>query len=225
VSQYGLQHIGEWHSHHQLGLAHPSGHDAETMASSIRHRHLGRFLMSLGNCNDSATVVNAFEFVEAHGTDYRQLPWEVKEMCSPFRKEIESDPDLARIICNPRTVSATYGDLMTMRSAGPEKAGGGLPYPDGYWLNDPANGILLKKIVDQLSLQSDDGKCGVYLTADKVVALSLLRGGTQETITFEAGFPVCAPSVARAGVPVCVRTWEPTGDIVSDVLAFCSTRR
>ena len=28
---FGLQHMGEWHSHHQLGLARPSGHDAFTI--------------------------------------------------------------------------------------------------------------------------------------------------------------------------------------------------
>ena len=27
---FGLQHMGEWHSHHQLGLARPSGHDSST---------------------------------------------------------------------------------------------------------------------------------------------------------------------------------------------------
>ncbi|MBP5477171.1 MAG: Mov34/MPN/PAD-1 family protein, partial [Paludibacteraceae bacterium] len=32
IQKYGLQHIGEWHSHHKLGLAHPSGHDAASMA-------------------------------------------------------------------------------------------------------------------------------------------------------------------------------------------------
>ena len=28
INKYGLQHIGEWHSHHQLGLAKPSGQDS-----------------------------------------------------------------------------------------------------------------------------------------------------------------------------------------------------
>jgi len=31
TTKFGLQHIGEWHSHHQLGLAQPSGHDAATL--------------------------------------------------------------------------------------------------------------------------------------------------------------------------------------------------
>jgi len=110
VSRYGLQHIGEWHSHHQLGLARPSGHDAETMSSSIEHRHLGRFLMALGNCTDTSATVNAFEFVEHYGKDCRQIPWAVKEMESPFRTAIAGDAELSARIIDPLTPQAVYGE-------------------------------------------------------------------------------------------------------------------
>lgn len=45
-SDYGLQHIGEWHSHHRLGLDHPSGHDAQTIRTmiTIDPYNLQRFL-------------------------------------------------------------------------------------------------------------------------------------------------------------------------------------
>ena len=91
VSRYGLSHIGEWHSHHQLGLAQPSGHDAETMSSVIRERNLGRFLMALGNCTPTEATVNAFEFTQANGANFRPIPWDVKEFKSPFRELIEKD--------------------------------------------------------------------------------------------------------------------------------------
>ena len=39
-NRYGLHHIGEWHSHHRLGLAKPSGHDSDNMTSVIRRRGL-----------------------------------------------------------------------------------------------------------------------------------------------------------------------------------------
>lgn len=85
IARYGIQHVGEWHSHHRLGLAVPSAHDAETMSSVIRSRHLGRFLMGLGNCTATEATFNAFEFVEGHGAAYAQLPWDVKAGASPFR--------------------------------------------------------------------------------------------------------------------------------------------
>lgn len=112
--EYGLLHIGEWHSHHQLGLAQPSGHDADTMASSIENNHLGRFLMALGNCTLESSVLNAFEFVEGCGTNWRHLPWEVKEIRSPFRAAIENDANLSMQIVNPCTTAARHGLLYTV---------------------------------------------------------------------------------------------------------------
>lgn len=114
--KYGLLHIGEWHSHHQLGLAQPSGHDAATMATSIANNHLGRFLMALGNCTRDASVLNAFEFVEGFGTDWQHIPWEIKEVASPFRAAVEADGELAAMLRNPRTPVARHGRLFAIDS-------------------------------------------------------------------------------------------------------------
>ena len=112
--KYGILHIGEWHSHHQLGLAQPSGHDAATMATSIANNHLGRFLMALGNCTRDTSVLNAFEFVEGLGTDWQHVPWEIKEVASPFRAAVEADGELAAMLRNPRTKTASHGRLYTV---------------------------------------------------------------------------------------------------------------
>ena len=98
IARYGLQHIGEWHSHHRLGLAVPSAHDAATMASTIRNRHLGRFVMGLGNCTQTEATFNAFEFIEGATNEYTPIPWEVKAGQSPFRRAIEEDVQMKEII-------------------------------------------------------------------------------------------------------------------------------
>lgn len=79
LQKYGLQHIGEWHSHHQLGLAHPSGHDASNMQMVIDQKHLGRFLLCIGNCDAHASTLNAFSFLEGH-QDYQHASWLIKEI-------------------------------------------------------------------------------------------------------------------------------------------------
>ena len=117
LERFGLQHIGEWHSHHQLGLAEPSGHDAQTMASSIAHLGLGRFLMGLGNCTPSETVFNAFEFAEARGVNYRHLPWNVKNGKSPMRRAVEEDAELATLIRVPKTALPSQGEIFTVEKA------------------------------------------------------------------------------------------------------------
>ena len=108
IARFGLQHIGEWHSHHQLDLARPSAHDAWTMTSSIQNRHLGRFLMGLGNCDEKSSTFNAYEFVETFGTDFRQLPWDVKEGVSPFREGVERDETISAMMYRPKTEAASH---------------------------------------------------------------------------------------------------------------------
>ena len=51
--RYGLRYIGEWHSHHQLGLAKPSGHDASTIVHGIRRSNFRHFLLCIGNCDNN----------------------------------------------------------------------------------------------------------------------------------------------------------------------------
>ena len=80
--RYGLQHIGEWHSHHKLGLARPSRHDAHTMISTIQEMHLGRFLLCIGNCTDSTSCLNCF-MCEEDG--YKLWGWELINQSSPIR--------------------------------------------------------------------------------------------------------------------------------------------
>jgi hypothetical protein len=43
--QHGLQHVGEWHSHHRLGLNEPSQGDMDTVRSGMRQRGWSRFLL------------------------------------------------------------------------------------------------------------------------------------------------------------------------------------
>jgi len=43
----GLQHIGEWHSHHSLGLAEPSHGDEQTIWRSVQDLHWPRFLLGI----------------------------------------------------------------------------------------------------------------------------------------------------------------------------------
>lgn len=92
VGQYGLQHIGEWHSHHRLGLPHPSGHDAETIVSTLRERDLSRFLLCIASWDvDGKLQFNAFGFERAATNVQTYLDWDVKAGVSPFRMRRDQD--------------------------------------------------------------------------------------------------------------------------------------
>ncbi|MBB5868701.1 hypothetical protein F4553_002080 [Allocatelliglobosispora scoriae] len=48
-ARHGLQHIGDWHSHHGLNLAEPSGGDASTVYRTLQANGFQRFLVCIAN--------------------------------------------------------------------------------------------------------------------------------------------------------------------------------
>jgi len=51
--QHGLQHVGEWHSHHRLGLNQPSSGDVDTVRSGMAGRNWLRFLLLIATIEES----------------------------------------------------------------------------------------------------------------------------------------------------------------------------
>ncbi|MBR6285326.1 MAG: Mov34/MPN/PAD-1 family protein [Muribaculaceae bacterium] len=193
VDRYGLQHIGEWHSHHQLGLAHPSGHDAATMVNNIARQHLRRFLLCIGNCDSlGRSTLNAFTFHEDHQYAYVHAPWHVMpEPLSPYRQRI--DIDLAAVLRHPRTAQPSHKAMLLAQPATTRP-----DYDVAYWLNDKSNNIVLKRIIDQLPMLDPSTPCTVQPKLDERQHLHLLvqRGQQHEHIYFPAAFPHVPPEVS-----------------------------
>lgn len=219
ASQYGLQHIGEWHSHHQLGLAHPSGHDAATMVHGIKRQNLGRFLLCIGTYVDAASVINAFNFTQDSGSDYVYASWDIKPGTSPYRSAIDADPELAKILTRPSTNEACYG---TMKVVSVPDSYTPPIYNEDYWLKDKANNKALKNIVDNLSKKSDDKNCKVQLDLQKIVHLTFLMNGNTIRISFPQGFPEMPPLVIRENIDLSTAdaTWEYGGEIVTAFMNY-----
>ncbi len=142
LEKYGLQHIGEWHSHHQLGLAQPSGHDASTMVNNISRLHLRRFLLCIGNCTEQASSLNAFSFHEDHDYDYVKARWSIKECESPFRPLV--DKALDGVLVHPRTGKACHGKVYSVENHPNSSVVN--EYENGYWLNERENRKVLANI-------------------------------------------------------------------------------
>ena len=216
VDKYGLQHMGEWHSHHRLGLAHPSGHDADTMVNSIRRGNLGRFLLCIGNCDSSSSVLNAFTFTQGAGHDYRHAAWRIRNVESPFRTVISADEEVRRIVIDPQTPEPSHGKLFLADGSDcfvtPD-------YSKDYWLKDRANNLVLKKMMDDLSALA--GPCSVQKDEKQRVHLAVRRD-REYRFVFPEGFPNAQPLVLMDGVAVDTppEAWMFTGDIAAAFSAF-----
>lgn len=222
LEKYGLQHIGEWHSHHQLGLARPSGHDDSTMVNSIRKSHLRRFLLCIGNCDATCSTLNAFNFHEDHGYDYVQAGWIVKECESPFRPLVDSD--LAGMLVHPATREACHGDIFGAESV--KVCRTVRDFENGYWLNRGENKKILVEINKLLKAGQNVKNVAVSLDERHHVRITVDRSacagnayenacGVRETLLFPEGFPQKPVKIEVNGKPVGDETrWNFCGDIV-----------
>ena len=142
--KYGLDHVGEWHSHHQLGLDHPSGHDARNLSTNIRRLGYEKFLLCIGTCTDSYSSINAFMFYQ-NKDDYDQIPWLIKNVESPFRKMIEEAGN--SIFIYPLTSTSNMKNVYEVHHSSHVSK---VKYGHSYWLNEANSRAILKQIVDYL---------------------------------------------------------------------------
>ena len=92
----GICHIGEWHSHHQLGLARPSGEDENTVWNNMPTYNLTRFVIFIANIAHSGQSYNVdvgcflFE-IDSNGKQLPVLPgkFQILNQESPFSGKLE----------------------------------------------------------------------------------------------------------------------------------------
>ncbi len=207
VHEFGLQHIGEWHSHHQLGLAHPSGHDSSTIFENMLRHDLHWFLLCIGNCTDATSTINAFNFVESTPR-YQESQWEVLSMESPFRKLI--DRRLKGMLRHPYTKTPV---LVGIKCKSTIVRGVKLQYPEGYWINNKRNNEILKQVLDFVQEQHEDMECNVSLDENRLVHIRVKNeeGTTTTDILFPMGFPDRCPQITYETEGLCASGlgWQP----------------
>ncbi len=188
-SRYGLCYIGEWHSHHQLGLAKPSGHDAGTVIRGIKRSQFRHFLLCIGNCDRyRRSTLNAFTFHLNDPEGYCHVPWKIIDTDSPYRRLI--DHNLAQMLSHPYTLSASHGDNYTVDD---QYAATVPDYSSLYWLNSKENNAVLKAIIDYFK---DNGfSVRPQLDENKHVHLYVEKGPYAERIIFGEWFPSEAPEI------------------------------
>ena len=91
TSKEGLCHIGEWHSHHTIGLKRPSGGDERTVWTNMPKYGLSRFLLFIANIEnrDLSASAGCFLFEFEKNTNKRKPVRQGKFVLlkneSPFR--------------------------------------------------------------------------------------------------------------------------------------------
>lgn len=215
--KYGLDHVGEWHSHHQLGLSYPSGHDARNISTNMRKLGYSKFLLCIGTCTTTESSINAFMFY-SNKIEYEYVPWLIKDIESPFRKMMSFyDVDIFDL---PETKCPNMGHLYLKGGSFEQKK---INYGNSYWLKQKGNAVILKAIIDRLEELYPSQTCVPTIDENNEVHLEMYDGNTLlEDIHFPNAFPIESPVVCDAGGNTLFKLakWNYSGDIIESFMSF-----
>lgn len=185
--RFRLQHIGEWHSHHQLGLAHPSGGDVNTMQYGVGKPGFPRLLLCIGNCSRTQTTVNPFNFHENTPREYSQAVWDIVNLDSPFRKQV--DKELSSILIHPYTKIPSHGEIRSTRNLVKETSSHKM-----HWLTEAAENVeTMKMFVSMIQSMFPATLVKTEILESGEPLISLREKGF--SIKFPYGFPAKSPDV------------------------------
>lgn len=211
---YGLDHVGEWHSHHQLGLSHPSGYDSRNISSNMRALGYKKFLLCIATCTSSESSINAFMF-DSCKNEYEQIPWVIKDTDSPYRKIIKEDyfilprtkyPNMVNLFCKSDLINKSKID-----------------YDNTYWLIQKGNSKILKSIIDTLKGKFPSHDFIPTIDNSNEVHVEIYQDGLiLEDIHFPMGFPTNPPNVidSHGHDPYIHNKWIFNGDILSSFFSY-----
>jgi hypothetical protein len=215
--KYGLDHVGEWHSHHQLGLARPSGHDANNVATNMRKLGYEKFLLCVGTCTDTSSMINAFMF-DSSKPGYESIPWKIKEIASPYRTIIEQNNDITFL--SPQIKKGNMVNLFVVDGVTRNRK---VSFDETYWLKKDGAPLIFKSLIDGLNriyrqyefIPSIDSKHQVHIEVYS-------NGNVQEDIHFPMGFPYEAPIIScRQNIaPDEKYEWCYTDDIYESFMTY-----
>lgn len=214
---HGLQHIGEWHSHHQLGLAEPSGHDISTVCKAIAQYNLSNFFLVITNIRDNSSSVNGFMFNREKGRDFDYAGWVILESHSPIRQDF--DLKYHDLVYQPRTKESSLLDLSkatlnNLEFFKPE-------YSSEYWLSEKPNHLVLKNIIEAL------GRFVVNVQVfqrndDKTIYLEFHKDNKEYVVIFPIDFPKTNLIIIDKTENKTIEgvNWEFSGDILDSSLTY-----
>lgn len=191
-SSHGLQHIGEWHSHHRLGLAEPSSHDITTVTNAINNYNLGKFFLVITNVRENSSGINGFMFKKEQGRNFDYTGWVVLNSESPIRNSF--DKEFGEFVYKPKTIQAEIVDLTTASLGETEYVKP--EYISEYWLSDKSNHKVLKNIIDGLSEYLLDVKV-FQINEDKSIYLQFRKHEKEFTLSFPTDFPQSKPIITE----------------------------
>ena len=196
VAEHALHHIGSWHSHHNLGLAEPSGGDSRSTFDGIRECGLQSFLLIIGNCRGGVSTVRPFRYYSDGRCEI--LKWVILPGVSPIRKAYDLlHQEMVHVPSSPANMADLHAVGLMDRPA-PVRTK--VTYPEGYWLSKPENMKEFAQMVNYL--KNRFGSARVFQKEDRTVEVEVQRGNRKMYVHIDMSFPMCPPVIYPEGSDV-----------------------
>jgi hypothetical protein len=206
IKEHALHHIGTWHSHHKLGIDHPSGGDDSSIMYGMKEDGLESFLLVIGNIDKKCTTANAYYF-SLPNRNYHHSRWVVLNEESPIRQQF--DKKHRDVIHVPHTKNANMQQIDSVPLHG--EVAKKISYSKGYWLNEEANKTELKIIVDYLKKRYK--KVSFYQQEEDQTLRITIEDANNYEIVFPNVFPKVPPVIHCNGKIWTDSRWEKIGSI------------
>jgi hypothetical protein len=219
IKEHALHHIGTWHSHHKLGIDHPSGGDAGSMFYGMKADGLETFLLVIGNCNERETTVNAYYF-SLSNKKYQPCQFVVLNENSPIR--IQYDQKHRDIINTPHTSTPymrqmpdvpLYGDTVTKK----------VSFTRGYWLDDGTNREEWKTIVGYMKRNYKN--VSLHQQEEDNTIKITIQDNVNYDIIFPQKFPKIPPEIYCNSKIYPNDGWEKKGNISEMVINYFERKK
>jgi predicted nuclease with TOPRIM domain len=186
---HGLQYIGEWHSHHLMGLARPSGGDSATVASILENQPLADFFLCIVNLREEGGLLGrpslkmtagAFHFVRGR-KEPATASWVVLEEDSPIAAQVYADRALGLKSSEPKRIWTVPRTTLDAPSASSQ------PDPLGGLMNSDGGKAFFPQLFSKLS--EAYGKTDMRVLADGAVTVGFASGAQAFVLKMPNGFP------------------------------------
>lgn len=218
VKEHALHHIGSWHSHHSLGLAHPSDGDTESTYSGMRECNLNSFVLLIGNFRQGKSTINAFRYYINGGI--MKLKWVILNGESPFRQAYDKKHvDLVYVPKGkPNMVQLEQSSLIEKEQTIAQAP----VFDPDYWLSDPKNRKELAAIVKFLKTQF--ASVSVFQLNNSTVEIKLKDSTGVSKFVFDKSFPQEAPklyiSKGESIINTSTNKWDVSKRSISEAFIY-----
>lgn len=227
-SKHGLQHIGEWHSHHQMGLAQPSGGDEQTVFNALRQYNFPKFLLCIANLRPATEtwklnqyIVNVGCFLfESSYSRYKAGSWVILPDKSPIRKDIGWRAN--RSVLGSQRPSKNWKVEQTTLEAEPLVSTEPIAISENIWYSTPQGQALLREIHE--GLKSRYQKLEFFRTPDEAIYFTFHNINNDKEdhlkIYFPHDFPKNSPTIQINSLsPVEIKGWNDNSPYLDQIEA------